>query len=145
MHANRLGASQCVAIAQTLGQGRRMGRADRRGMKLLLLFNTILIPAPFFAGQRSALLTESIIGWPVVVDHQVELSWPLRTLWTEMPRLTTSMRSVFHGSTAFPKFAYKKSLIAGSLDQGGRSKFCLTRKSLGWSGSGGAGHEFDAF
>ena len=96
-----------------------MGRADRRGMKLLLLFNTILIPAPFFAGQRSALLTESIIGWPVVVDHQVELSWPLRTLWTEMPRLTTSMRSVFHGSTAFPEFAYEKSLVCSESQSRG--------------------------
>src|ERR1043166_4146370 len=103
-------ASWCVA--QAAGQGSRMGRADRRGMKLLLPFNNILIPAPFLAGQRSALLAESIIGWLVVVDHQVELFWPLRTIWTEMPRLTTSMRSVFHGTTAFPEFAHKQNSIA---------------------------------
>src|ERR1043166_3467682 len=96
-------ASWCVA--QAAGQGSRMGRADRRGMKLLLPFNNILIPAPFLAGQRSALLAESIIGWPVVVNHQAELFWPLRTIWDEKPRLATRMPWVFPGSTAFPEFA----------------------------------------
>jgi hypothetical protein len=91
-------------------------------MKLLLLVNSLLIAAPLLAGQRSALVAQSIIRWPFVVDHHVQLFRPLRTLLAEMPRLTTSMCSVFHGSTAFPEFAYEKSLVcsqfAVSLSQG---------------------------
>lgn len=78
-------------------------------MKLLLLVDSLLIGAPLLAGQRLVLVAQSIIGWPFVVDHQVELLWPLRTLLAEMlPRLTTSMRAVFHGSTAFPEFGYEE-------------------------------------
>ena len=77
-------------------------------MKLLAPVNYFLIAAPLLAGQRSALVAQSIIGWPFVINHQVELFRPLRTLLAEMPRLTTSMRSVFHGSTAFPEFAYEE-------------------------------------
>ena len=87
-------------------------------MKLLFLVASLLIGAP--AGQRLALVAQSIIGWPFVVDHQVELLWPLRTLLAEMPRLTTSMRSVFHGSVAFPflSSSIRKVYFAASLSQG---------------------------
>jgi len=53
------------------------------------------------------------------MNHQVELFRPLRTLLAEMPRLTTSMRSVFHGSTAFPEFAYEKSLVCSESQSRG--------------------------
>jgi hypothetical protein len=89
-------------LLRPLGKDVSGKRLEERGMKLLLPFDTFLIPAPFFAGQHSALVAQSIIGWPFVVDHQVELFRPLRTLWAEMPRLTTSMCAVFHGSVAFP-------------------------------------------
>ena len=84
------------------------GSGEEREMKLLLFVDSLLIGAPLLAAQRLALVAQSIIGWPFVVDHQVELLWPLRTLLAEMPRLTTSMRAVFHGSTAFPEFAYEE-------------------------------------
>jgi hypothetical protein len=72
------------------------------------------------AGQRSALIAQPIIGWPFVMNHQVELFRPLRTLLAEMPRLTTSMRSVFHGSVAFPflSSSIRKVYFAASLSQG---------------------------
>ena len=111
MQADGMGGPQSVGAAQAVGQAPSMERVARREMKLRLLVNSLLIGAPLLAGQRLALVAQSIIGWPFVVDHQVELLWPLRTLLAEMPRLTTSMRSVFHGSTAFPEFACKKSLV----------------------------------
>jgi hypothetical protein len=54
------------------------------------------------------------------MNHQVELFRPLRTLLAEMPRLTTSMRSVFHGSVAFPflSSSIRKVYFAASLSQG---------------------------
>jgi hypothetical protein len=82
------------------------------------------------AGQCSALLAQSIIRWPFVVDHQVELFRPLRTLLAEMPRLTTSMCSVFHGSTAFPEFAYENSLVCSeSQSKGVGEKISDKRRS----------------
>jgi len=62
-----------------------------------------------------------------VYNHQVELSWPLRTVMAEMPRLVTSMCSVFHGKIAFPFLSspIKKSLFCSeshSRDQ--QIKYC---------------------
>src|ERR1044071_982842 len=73
------------------------------------------------SGQGAALIAKSIIGWPFVTDHQIELSWPLGTVMAEMPRLITSMCSVFHGRVAFPFLSspIKKSLFCeGASVQG---------------------------
>ena len=85
----------------------------------MLPVSSFLIAAALLAGQRSALVAQSIIRWPFVVDHQVELFRPLRTLLAEMPRLTTSMCSVFHGSTAFPESAYKNGLVCSESQSKG--------------------------
>src|ERR1043165_8477785 len=71
-----------------------------------------LLNAPL-SGQRAALIAKSIVGWPFITNHQVELFWPLRTVMAEMPRLITSMCSVFHGKVAFPFLSspIKKSLF----------------------------------
>ena len=85
-----------------------------------------LLNAPL-SGQGAALIAESIIGWPFITNYQVELSWPLGTVMAEMPRLITSMCSVFHGKIAFPFLSspIKKSLFCSeshSRDQ--QIKYC---------------------
>src|ERR1051325_6696021 len=120
MHANRLGASQGVGIAQTLGQGQSVERIGRREMRLQAPVNSPEIALFSLSGQGTALIAESIIGWPFITNHQVELSWPLRTVMAEMPRLATSMCSVFHGKVAFPFLSspIRKVYFAASLSQG---------------------------
>jgi hypothetical protein len=91
-------------------------------MRLQASINSLL-NAPL-SGQGAALIAESIIGWPFITDHQVELSWPLRTVMAEMPRLITSMCSVFHGKVAFPFLSspIKKVYFGGRLSSRGASK-----------------------
>jgi hypothetical protein len=98
--ADGLGIAQGIRAAQALRKRTSVGLIERREIRLQAPINSLLT-APL-SGQGAALIAESIIRWPFITDHQVEFSWPLRTVTAEMPRLTTSMCSVFHGKVAFP-------------------------------------------
>ena len=97
-------------------------RVAPREMKLWAPINSFPFAALLLSGQGAALIAESTVGRPFVMNHQVELFRPLRTLLAEMPRLTTSMCSVFHGSVAFPEFAHKKSLFCSEPQSRGAGK-----------------------
>jgi hypothetical protein len=114
-------------------------------MRLQAPINSLL-NAPLL-GQGAALIAESIIGWPFMTNHQVELFWPLQTVMAEMPRLITSMCSVLHGKVAFPFLSSptRKVYFAASLSQrvsklniafearygGAAQGFVCMRRSLG--------------
>ena len=86
--------------AELMTKDERVERAEMRlGVPVNILVSAALLS---LSRQRAALLAEPIVGRPFESNHQVELSWPLRTVMAEMPRLATSMCSVFHGKVAFP-------------------------------------------
>src|ERR1044072_9847678 len=118
-------------------------------MRLQASINSLL-NAPL-SGQGAALIAKSIIGWPFVTDHQIELSWPLGTVMAEMPRLITSMCSVFHGKIAFPFLSspIKKSLFwreaqlkGCRLKAANFSTSCRRRELLNWFWGGPTGGIF---
>ena len=118
--ADGLGIAQGIRAAQALRKRTSVGLIERREIRLQAPINSLLT-APL-SGQGAALIAESIIRWPFITDHQVEFSWPLRTVTAEMPRLTTSMCSVFHGKVAFPEFAHKESLVWSERQSRGARK-----------------------
>jgi hypothetical protein len=102
-------------------------------MRLQASINSLL-NAPL-SGQGAALIAESIIRWPFISNHQVELFWPLRTVMAEMPRLITSMCSVFHGKVAFPFLSspIKKVYFGGRLSSrsAGKKRRIFQRRTGG--------------
>ena len=113
-------------------EGSRSVSADRAGAVLensievkpgsltpeLVIWRSVYLA--FFSATVFTFGADAITSGPLVDYHQVELSWPLRTVLAEMPRLITSMRSVFHGRVAFRFLSSptRKVYFAASLSQG---------------------------
>ena len=114
------GVRKVAELFGSLGKERACKLFERREMRLQASINGLL--NAHLSGKAG---THRRVDHSVAVyNHQVELSWPLRTVMAEMPRLVTSMCSVFHGKIAFPFLSspIKKVYFGGRLSSRGASK-----------------------